>query len=403
MIRFSWSAFAVLLLAAPPAHGWQQQFTQALKNGGAYVETETGEVLFDHRSQEKFVPASTIKVATSLCALKLLGDNFHFVTDFYVTKDNLLAIKGYGDPFLVSEELDLIAQKLAVIGLKEISGIQLDMSYVESNVTIDGVANSANPYDALNGALVANFNTVYFHKSPNGHIQSAEPQTPLTPIARIETKRHPAGKHRVNLGKDYKKGGRYFAELLTEFLKRYDIAVHGDISFGPVPDKSKPFYQHQSSKPLPEVIRGLLEFSTNFMANQLFLVMGAHRYGPPATAEKGQRALVECLGQEIGWKDFQLTEGAGLSRKNRVTARQMMQLLRQFQPYRELLPTESGVFQAKTGTLHGVNTYAGYFPHDNGQTIRFVILVNYQVPYNYKFKLAKMLYTGINGHAPPER
>ena len=52
---------------------------------------------------------------------------------------------------------------------------------------------------------------------------------------------------------------------------------------------------------------------------------------------------------------------------------------------------------AKTGTLNGANTYAGYFPLPGGHMARFALMVNDHVPYDYKFKLAKMLYNGFHG------
>ena len=47
----------------------------------------------------------------------------------------------------------------------------------------DGLANSLNPYDAALGALVSNFNTVFVRVEAGGRVSSAEPKTPLTPIA----------------------------------------------------------------------------------------------------------------------------------------------------------------------------------------------------------------------------
>jgi len=46
--------------------------------------------------------------------------------------------------------------------------------------------------------------------------------------------------------------------------------------------------------------------------------------------------------------------------------------------------------------LTGVNSLAGFFPMKDGKTARFAILVNSPVPFDYKFKLGKMLYKGIN-------
>jgi D-alanyl-D-alanine carboxypeptidase len=66
----------------------------------------------------------------------------------------------------------------------------------------------------------------------------------------------------------------------------------------------------------------------------------------------------------------------------------MNQLLQRFQKYSELLPTESG-FLAKTGTLRGVNTLAGYFELPEVGQVRFSILINSEVAHLYKYQVAK--------------
>jgi D-alanyl-D-alanine carboxypeptidase/D-alanyl-D-alanine-endopeptidase (penicillin-binding protein 4) len=134
----------------------------------------------------------------------------------------------------------------------------------------------------------------------------------------------------------------------------------------------------------------MLKYSTNFTANQIFLVLGAHKYGAPATAEKAQRTLTHCLESKVQWQSFHIEEGAGLSRRNQVSAHLMTQLLERFEEYSDLLPVESG-FQAKTGTLRGVNTLAGYFDLPNSERARFSILINSEVPHLYKFEVAKAL------------
>lgn len=387
----------ILFPSLSQAQDWQAEFITALKNGGAYVENSSGKVLFSYRIDDYFVPASTIKVATAAAALHTFGKNYRFPTDFYyISKGKKLIVKGYGDPMLVSEEFPTIANQIKNKGIHKITGIILDTSHFAPGVVIDGVSHSANPYDALNGALLANFNTINVRKSADGSVVSGEPQTPITPIAQQMGKNLKTGKQRINLGKDRTLAVKYVGELLTAFLQKEGIEVSGDILIGKVPSNAKLIYRHESSKSLENVLVDLLDFSTNFSSNQLFLAMGAKKYGEPATVDKGLKVLREFLRNEIGWKNFQIAEGAGLSRKNQVTPRQMMELLKYFEPYRNLLPLKDGVFRAKTGTLKDANTYVGYFPLQ-GRQIRFVILVNSVVPYNYKFKLAKMLYAGLNG------
>ncbi len=387
----------LLLIASSTswAVDWQKQFIASLKNGSILVKNGQGRIILEHRTDESFIPASTIKIATAACALHELGSHYHFKTEFFLTPQNILAVKGYGDPLLVSEEIVKIAQSLKRKGLSTIEGIVLDASYFDPQIVIDGASQSTNPYDALNSALLANFNTISVKKFKNGKIVSAEAQTPLTPIALQAGKKLRAGTHRINLAFDRDRSIRYVGELLKTFLEKEGVQVNGEITPGVVPQDASLFYTHYNSLPLTEVLRGLLEFSTNLTSNQLFLVMGAKKLGAPATVEKGVRVLTQFLNQQMGWSHFHIEEGSGLSRKNRVTARQMMKLLDYFEPYRDLLPIKDHFFQAKTGTLNGVNTYAGYFSLPNGNDIKFVMLINDQVPYEYKFQLAKKLYDNL--------
>ncbi|MBI4411604.1 MAG: D-alanyl-D-alanine carboxypeptidase, partial [Deltaproteobacteria bacterium] len=350
-----------------------------------------------HRSNDHFIPASTIKVATAACALYTLGKGYRFITEFYTTGDGDLAVKGYGDPLLLSQELAQIAGVLDSKGVRQVRNIILDDSYFDSNIVIDGVSRSDNPYDALNGALFANFNTINVKKLKNGKVVSAEPQTPITPLAEAMAKKLRAGTHRINLGNNPEKARLYVGELLAVFLKEEGVPVTGAVRPGRVPSSADLVYRHRSSKDLTEILRGMLDFSTNFTANQLFLAMGAQQLGPPATVEKGVTVLKSFLKNNVGWTGFSLAEGSGLSRQTQVTPRQLVTLLEYFQSSQDLLPLHDKVFLAKTGTLNGANTYIGYFPLPGGHTARFALMVNDHVPYDYKFKLAKMLYNGFHG------
>ncbi|MCB0324733.1 MAG: D-alanyl-D-alanine carboxypeptidase, partial [Bdellovibrionales bacterium] len=121
------------------------------------------------------------------------------------------------------------------------------------------------------------------------------------------------------------------------------------------------------------------------------LSMGAEQYGAPATVAKGARALSAYLEQKVGWKNFQVTEGAGLSRNNRATPRQLVRLLRHFEPNQGLLPVERKHYRAKTGTLTGVSTLIGYFNRGNGTVARFAVLTSGRVTPDYRYRVADSL------------
>ena len=159
---------------------WQGQIRRLVQNGTVLAVDQKGEILFSLNADRPFVPASTLKVPTALAALKILGPKFRFPTEFYTDSQNNLYIKGYGDPFLISEEFPLIVSALKSKGLRSVNNMILDTTYFDPNIEIHGLVGSLNPYDAYNGALLANFNTIYIHKYRDGTIQSAEAQTPVT-------------------------------------------------------------------------------------------------------------------------------------------------------------------------------------------------------------------------------
>lgn len=385
------------------AQSWKQDFIQSLKNGGALVIRDDGKVLLEHRGSELFIPASTQKVATAACALKILGAESHFPTEFYVTPTGEMVVKGYGDPTLVSEELDKIALTLKEGGFKKMTGLILDDSYFADNINIDGQGSTGRAYDASNGALVANYNTIHVKKLKSGEVVSMEPQTPLTPIAIKKAKSYKGGTLRVNLGNNQNTSALFFGELFTEFLKKNGVAVSGGMRIATVPADAKLHHRHESTKSLEKVLRNMLDYSTNFTANQLVLIMGAKVHGVPATIEKGVDVVSEFLKTDVGLQNFRVAEGSGLSRLNKISPREMVALLDYFEPYQKLLDFKDGVFHATTGTLNGVNTYAGYIDLPNGKSATFAIFVNDQVPFDHKFTMARKLYLGITGYEVPRK
>lgn len=372
---------------------WLPQVTQWVQNGGVYVESSSGQVLLDYQGSRHFVPASTLKVATALAAMDILGKDYRFKTEFYLDSQSNLYVKGYGDPYLVSEEFALIAAQLKKLGLKKVNQIFLDESYFET-LKVPGVSASLNPYDALNSALSANFNTINIVKTRSGAVESGESQTPVTELTKTLAAKAPVGKSRINLAANPKESLLYVGYLLKAFLDLEGIPVQGGIEAAKVSSSAKLYYRHASSKSLPEVLRALLKFSTNFITNQIFLVMGAEKMGAPANLAKGKKVMTDFLISKLGTNDFNIEEGSGISRQNKFTGKQMVKILKAFEPNKALMPEKLDGMLAKTGTLNGVSCLVGYFDSAKHGQVYFSILLNQ--PAANREKVAKILYENLH-------
>ena len=350
-----------------------------IDNGGFAVEKE-GQLLASHNLHGMYIPASIVKIATALTALHILGPDYRFETHFYVDSADNLYIKGLGDPFLVSEEVSLIMDRLQQLGVHTINHIFIDHSSYRLSSPTDGLGFSDNPYDALNSSLAVNFNTVKIQVSGKGEVKSAEVQTPTLPLMLRLGKNKKSGNYRINIATDEKNGqaiiSQYVGELFRAYQQQNGMSGIGEIVEKQVPENLEPVYVHRSDKTLPRIIESLMLYSNNFIANQLFLACGAKQYGYPATWEKGRRVLAEFMNDklDLSEKDVKMVEGSGLSRKNRVSSQAMLVLLRAFKPYAHLLPLANGK-RIKSGTLKGVYSYAGYFT-DSGELDSFVLILN---------------------------
>lgn len=367
-----------------------------IQNGG-YALAKNGKILYASELKTPFVPASTIKLVTSLAALKILGQDFRFQTTFFIDKEQNLIIQGFGDPLLVSEKITRITQRIADLGISEIHDIILDDHAFALDSATDGSTGSKNPYDVNNSALAVNFNTLPLNVYRRAKIQSPEAQTPYIPLMGQIGANVSSGYHRVNVDAFPRQGElsnslRYCGELFQALLKKQGINVKGTIRHGKRTEGSQLLLNFTASETVEELIESCLLSSNNFMANQLYLALGVKRFGYPATWQKSRLAMLEFIADVLQLRPNQITmvEGSGLSNNNRITPEALLVVLEHFRSHASLIPIKYGT-RMKSGTLtkSGVFCYAGYIP--NGRiSSTFVILLNQKR--NRRDQILKILY-----------
>lgn len=367
----------VLFLLYPPASTAKNRVPckNHIKSTDSFlVATPRGKVLFEKNAHKQRVPASTLKVLTALAALDHFGPLYQFRTGFHMDAKGNLKVKGYGDPLLISEVL----HQIAVILARKIDSVQsiiLDDTYFAAQIAVPGCDNTTNPYDAPIGALCANFNTVAFKRKKNGRIYSTERQTPMIPFMVRQIRARNLKSGRRCFTHNSKEAALYVGELLRYMLRKRGVETRGTIRFGSVSPEDTLIFTYRSTFPLETVVQKMLHSSSNFMANQIFVALGASVYGAPGTLAKGIRATQAYAKKSLGLKHIRIVEGSGLSRKNRLSAYDMLAILEKFKPYKDLLKSQDHVLY-KTGSLRGIRARAGYIESQLQGSCYFAVFFN---------------------------
>jgi D-alanyl-D-alanine carboxypeptidase/D-alanyl-D-alanine-endopeptidase (penicillin-binding protein 4) len=353
-------------------------FSKLIRHGAFAVSEINGKIISGCNVDTSFIPASILKIPTALAAFSILGPAYRFKTYLYTDRHNNLYIKGFGDPLLVTEEIELIFTALKLRSVEQINAIYIDNSSFALEHQVPGRELSANPYDAPVGAVSVNFNSVPVRVTRKRHIVSGEKQTPDLPLMQELAQKYRPGRYRINICQEGcnpdAQMARYTIELFRAIQKKNGIAGQGESGIKQVPVDAHLLYAHFSSKNLENMASSMLKYSSNFIANLVYLTCGAEQFGYPATWEKAHKAVDQALIRQLGEKTVKAIiheEGAGLSRRNRISARTMLAVLKTFEPYAYLLRKKQGCL-TKSGSMKGIYNFAGYLP--DGKP--YVIMLN---------------------------
>ena len=137
----------------------------------------------------------------------------------------------------------------------------------------------------------------------------------MIPYVREKIKSLRLKKGRYTFTHDRNETARYAGEMLLHFLKKKGMESKGKIEFGTIRHEDRLIYTYRSRFTLEEILKRMMEFSNNFVANQIFIAVGAKVFGPPGTLAKGVRAVSEFAERQLQLKGVEIAEGSGISRK----------------------------------------------------------------------------------------
>lgn len=374
----------------------------------------TGEVIADVNSDKVFVPASITKALTVASVLSQLPADNRFHTD--VTTDGNLAdgclkgnliVEACGDPTLESAQFadyagicDSIASILNRKGISRIEGaIIIDAPVQFEDFVPDGwmTEDLLQTYGAAHHALNFKDNRVVFNATDG----TTNPPSIGLKVNRVEgnTIKKPRDDNRLDVGRNAR-GSRTIANpdpsatfrgVLTSTLSKSGIEIQGKKL--PVGDKRTFLYTHISPA-FSDIMRNLMFRSDNLFAEGMLRTLAPKR----SRSSSCQRELSLWEARGIDTTPIYIEDGSGLSRKNRLSPEFLSDVLKwmYFSPDGPLYTTffpragKEGTMRAtmtgtalegrmatKTGSMRGVQCFAGYILGIDGEpTHTVVVMVN---------------------------
>lgn len=418
-----------------------------LNIGVAIKSMKHGDMLYAHNEQRAFVPASILKVLTAEAALLYLGSDYKFQTNFYtdatsvtngVLNGNLYLVHS-GDPTLTYYDLIDLMDILKNQQINQVEGsVYIDTTAYDQSIYGPGWIGDDTRYcyAAPISASIINHNCLSFYVAPaknighpanitgspkhyySGFKNDVVTKSPGTRSCYIKLGNNPdssisikgcmaKGRYSQGITTVINNVVEYNKSLLRTLFNRSGIQIKGTIAAGAAPSNLPVVATHQS-KPLYTLVNEMLKKSDNIIAGSLFKKMGETYTKQPGSWENGRKAVAHILAQKVGIDvtNMNVLDGSGLSRYNQLTPKQMLQVLDfAFHDLSTNYEFISGLpvagidgtlkhrlyniawkVRAKTGTMTGVNSLAGYAISRDKEPIAFVIIVNGRTGMGWRYK-----------------
>lgn len=351
------------------------------------VDDDRGRTVYSRGSEQRLVPASTVKWLTAIAAVDKLGFDYRFATTVQVTGEvdgttlnGDVYWVGDGDPSLGEEDpdavLDEIVNTLVASGIRRVQGALI----IDASAISDPPLGNGWMWDDLKFGFSAPYTGLNLGRNLGGFRAFLDEEACET----VEDRR----------GGPLVDPIACFSATLEARLADAGVRFTEDARQGPVPVDATEFVRIESA-PLGELVSHMLLESDNLYAECLFRAVDP----APDRTHKGVSAWLDGLFERAGITPayIRLADGSGLSRYSLVSADTLVELtdwavVQEWGP--ELIdrlpiagvsgtleertvgtPAEGRVW-AKTGSMSGVRNLVGVVEDAKGRNVRFAILFN---------------------------
>lgn len=410
-------------------------------------KAKTGKILYKFHSNYLYAPASVQKLLTATAALKYLGPNFTYKTRLFVKGSQSnhvfrgdVLIKFSGDPELGLDDLQELIEVLKNQSITKIQGhVYIDAStydniYYPPGWLWDDLSYS---YAAPLSAVIIDKNKFILRLTPSKILGRHPSLATDIPDNIIKFRNHVITTAHINdncpltiysdasnhftlngcLNKDWGRRRRnlavrdplpYAKALILQALEDDNIFYRGKITISHSTKQYNLLNEHKSA-PLRKLLKDMLKKSDNLITDSLLKQIGHKYFQKPGSWRNGILALKKILSDtKIDFKKNLIDDGAGLSRYNLLTPNQLSQLLQYIYLHPsmrhilvEALPiggidgtlvermfseAKEKRIHAKTGSMTGVTSLAGFIYSRHLGVLSFAIMINgfigKHTPYN---------------------
>jgi serine-type D-Ala-D-Ala carboxypeptidase/endopeptidase (penicillin-binding protein 4) len=378
--------------------------------GYMLLDVETGQVLAELNADLPLIPASTIKLATAVVALDVLGAEHRYRTELLadgIVEHGVLSgdliLRGTGDPALDLADLLELAVQLGNLGIFRIDGrFLIDDTAFPVLSEIDPRQPAEAAYNPGIGPLSVAFNRVRVAWSGGGTTPITLPPLDEARFVATSPSLLPAGGVGLEAVGDeavvwqvadrgrrrmaslpVKDPGLHAGRVFRQFARSQGILLDPP-QRGAAPASARLLAFHQSA-PMRNLLRDMLVYSNNMMAEMIGLAAAQRLSNQPLPGlEAAGTLVVQHLGRlmpEVDWSSATLGNHSGLDARARLTPRQLAAIAR-YGWHTDALPAllpgggwsgtladrfdapdQSLRVWAKTGTMNYGSALAGYvFP-----------------------------------------
>lgn len=391
--------------------------------------------LYDYQAQKLSRPASTMKLITAISALAHPQGSEPFRTEVwaqgYIEQDTLFGnvyVVGAMDPEFDNEALDSLVSVLSSLSFSHVKGCLLgDVSMKDSIYWGNGWAWDDNPnaYQPYLSPLMLQKGAVEVETTPTtkgmpadlvvtpistyynitNNTLSATPEAGKFVLSRnwlengneLVVSGNVARKRedRVNVYKPEK----FFMHTLQERLQARGMQFDAPYAFQEWHRNDSCFLLAAHETPVQQVLDEMMKESDNLNAEAMFYRLALHATGRRHLSSDDAIEQIEQSIKRLGYapSNYRIADGCGLSNYNAVSPELLVAFLRFaytqpaiFQAIYQSLPVAGidGTLQtrmrrgspayrkvrAKTGTVTGICSLAGYLTASNGHQIAFAII-----------------------------